>query len=59
LGGADPDVIVSGRKVDDIIQQLFEGFVLAELLDLLKQMRLRKEGRVLTRIWHAAWGIFG
>ncbi|KAN0113338.1 hypothetical protein V8E51_006289 [Hyaloscypha variabilis] len=59
LGGADPDVIASGRKVDEIIQEIFDGFFLAELLDLLKQMRLRKEGGLLTRIWHAAWGIFG
>ena len=58
LGGADPDVIASGRKVEEIIQQLFDGFFLAELLDLLKQMRLRKEGGLLTHIWNAAWGMF-
>jgi hypothetical protein len=55
LSGADPNATVNGKTLDLIIEETFGAYHTTELLDLVRQMRLRTDGGLLSRIWKITW----
>jgi hypothetical protein len=55
LSGADPNATANGKTLDLIIEVTFGAYHTTELLNLVRQMRLRTDGRLLSRIWKLTW----
>jgi hypothetical protein len=55
LSGADPNATAHGKTLDLIIEETFGAYHTTELLDLVRQMRLRTDGGLLSRIWKMTW----
>jgi hypothetical protein len=55
LSGADPRATANGKTLDLILEETFGTYHTAELLDLVRQMRLRTDGGLLSRIWKITW----
>jgi hypothetical protein len=55
LSGADPNATANGKTLDLIIEETFGAYHTTELLDLVRQMRLRTDGGLLRRIWKLTW----
>lgn len=55
LSGADPNTTSCDKTVDQIIEATFGTTHATELLDTVRQMRLRAEGGIFSRVWKT-WG---
>jgi hypothetical protein len=55
LSGADPNVTANGKRLEVIIEETFGASHTTELLEIVKQMRLRTEGGLLARMWKSTW----
>ncbi|KAH8775890.1 hypothetical protein BGZ57DRAFT_369000 [Hyaloscypha finlandica] len=55
LSGADPNATANGKTLDLIIEETLGAYQTTELLDLVRQMRLRTDGGLLSRIWKMTW----
>jgi hypothetical protein len=55
LSGADPNATANSKTLDLIIEETFGAYHTTELLDLVRQMRPRTDGGLLSRIWKITW----
>ena len=55
LSGADPNATAEGVMVDQIIEATFGTHYATELLDIIRQARLRTDGGFLSRVWKVPW----